>query len=297
MLKIHLGVRLEGLLPYLLDSRFSKVLPEFKVAGFTVNAPQTERLSAIDFGSNCLAETELDLGESTTVNPPVVYETVDALITCFRLFKRGYVGASQVIGNAYVKEGGRPIEFRFGSPLIGPGGGMVYSLNSKEIPMLQEFSAKITPLILSDSRTSRSDLAFRFFNRGVEDLARNDFSIVVVDHISCLEALLTQSNNELAHTLSEAVAVVTEREPANRKKRYKEVKGLYKKRSKALHGEKADADSNDASLAENLARQTLRFCLGYYSKGYNRDKILEDIEDILFGVTKEFPDHAFEYLK
>jgi hypothetical protein len=141
---------------------------------------------------------------------------------------------------------------------------MVYRLSNNEVAKLVTFAEKVMPLISSTGHTSLREPAFRFFNRGVDDMARSDYPLAVVDYVSCLEALLSPGSAELAHRLSQIMAIVSEREVDKRKTRYEEFRRLYTLRSEVIHGGEQGEMVNDASFADDLARKTLRICLGYY---------------------------------
>jgi hypothetical protein len=297
-LKAHLTIYLEGMISHdLLEP-----LPPFDVAEFAIRSIPIQadvpwnRISMVNY----TASITLDLGESKIANLPVAYETIDSLITFLRLFKRGYVGAC-VVEEEYWAEGtqDRSHKLYSGSSARSPQGGMAYLLNVEDIVPLQKFADKVYKIISSGEHTTRTSPKFRFFNRGIDDMARGDYPLAIVDFVSCMESLLSQSSAELRHRLSEAVALITEREARNRKDKYVRMSRLYDLRSRIIHGSEVAANDivNDASLAETLARDVLRFCLAYYCAGHTKKRILSDIDDVIFGPSTDFPDFAFEYFK
>jgi hypothetical protein len=296
-MKVRIHVHLEGL------TGFDPVLPpwdlpKFRLGDFEVGPlepPQMPRLARTS--ALYVASTELDIGEAKVVNPPAVYAAVDALITCLRLFKPGYVGANPILMETPAADGGwqrAPLEE--GRSARDQQGGLAYPLTSEQIPRLVEF-AKVIPLISSGPATSRTSPAFQFFNRGVDDEARNAWPLAIVDFVSCMEALLLSGSSELSHRLSESVSLVTERSAEKRQTRYAKCRELYRMRSKAIHGEHVDGAMETAPLAESLARYCTRVFLGYRSAGLGKSELVDDIESILLGQRREFPEHAFSFVK
>lgn len=129
--------------------------------------------------------------------------------------------------------------------------------------------------------------AFRFFNRAIDDMQRNDMAMAIVDYVGSIEALLGTSQTELAHRLSQTVAIVTQRLPAKRKERYDEFRRIYGIRSKAIHGEKLGDEVGQVVFAETIARSVLMVCLEYFLRGQKKDRILQDVNDVIFGVAND----------
>ncbi|MBI3859501.1 MAG: hypothetical protein HY296_04590 [Thaumarchaeota archaeon] len=235
-----------------------------------------------------MATTMLELNEGNLVNPPAVYEKVDSLITCFRLFKQGYIAAYPVVAEVWDENLGEFLySYEFGISMLGPQGGVVYGLGQDEIGPLAEFAKNVLPVLSSEEFRSLGNPAFRFFNRGIDDMQRNDMPMAIVDFVGSIEALLGTSQTELIHRLSQTVAILTERLPTKRREKYDQFRRIYGIRSKAIHGEKLGDEVGQVVFAEVIARSVLKVCLEYFLVGQNKDKVLQDVNDVIFGVSAD----------
>lgn len=270
----------------------------FKLGEFEVQPHEEGRLQWLAPTNDYVAKARLEFPDPRLLNPPGVYERVDALITCFRLFKVGYVTAYPVTATSRPSDriDSKPFQFSFGSTARQPQGGMAYGLKENEIEDLVRFADVTLPLISSGPHVSLKTPAFRFYNRGVDDMARSDYPLAIVDFISCMEALVSPGMAELRHRLAELVALITERDPERKKDAYVKCRDLYEKRSRVVHGEPLEDAVHYVNSAQELAAKTLRFCLGYYSKGLGKDDILADADQVIYGVERDFPNHAFTFL-
>lgn len=271
----------------------------FKLGEFTVQRRQRDVLKWLTPPTDYVAKTQIEFADPSVVNPPRVYEFIDALITCFRLFKVGYVTAYPVVAMSRLPENAtsRPNQFSFGSTARQPEGGMAYWLEEDEIADLVEFGRHVFPLISSPPHASLRMPAFRFFNRGVDDMARSDYPLAIADFVSCMEALISPDVTELRHQLSELVALITERNPIRRRDAYLKCKDLYDKRSRVVHGGSLKNAVQDVNAAQEFAAKTIRFYLGYFSKGLNKKDILKDALDVIYGAKRDFPDFAFSLIQ
>lgn len=299
MLRIRLSVHLEGLVSFGKEGLLE--LPRFKLAEFDV-CPRTDIQEPIGIQwvhtkADYVARAELDLGEPSVVNPPLVYERVDALISGFRLFRPGYVGANPILIEVSTGDEKWSIPHFEGRSARSQEGGLAYPLTPSQIPDLANFGNEVIPLLSSKPVLSLTNPAFQFFNRGIDDEARNDHALAIVDFVSCMEAVLSRGTSELSHRLSEVVAVVTERSPERRRERYNQCKELYHMRSKTIHSVGVDDAAEFVNLAESLARYIMRFNLGYYSHGGGKADLVSDAESVLFGQVKDFPEYAFKHVK
>jgi hypothetical protein len=295
----ELTVHLDGLLGDMSDPLQS--LPRFVIADFAIEpitvtgSTPWGKIAGISYS----AKRKFVLDDKGVINPPQVYESVDAMITCFRLFKRGYVAPSLVIGESKPNENQERGAHYFysGSTARSPQGGMAYSLTKEELPRIENFSNKIAPLISSGKHASLKSPAFRFFNRGIDDMARSEFSMAIIDFVSSMEAVLSPSSAELRHRLSESIALAVEKNLSKRVSIYEKAVELYDLRSRAVHGSMVDNNPDKASDAEKLSRSTIRLLLGYVARSFDKDDIMRDIKMMLLGASKEFPEYAFEFFK
>ncbi len=70
--------------------------------------------------------------------------------------------------------------------------------------------------------------------------ACGDVGVKIATYVSCFEALVSTDSAELAHKLSERVAVLLSHDPAERLALYEELKRAYTVRSKIVHGDEID---------------------------------------------------------
>ena len=296
-MEIDLTALLEGLTSTE-DSPEIYYLPRFSVGDFTIDRfdPRTFKSFRYPWShKEYAAKTRIEIGESRVMNPPEIYQAMDAMVTCFRLFQEGYMGISFGTGSVVGKENAG---FPFGSPAHGPMGGMAYNLRKADVAKLEKFSEDIWPVITGKRHRSSIDTALRFFNRGIVDFARGDSEIAVIDFVSCLESLVSPGS-ELTHRIAENIAWITERNPTARSARYCDMKRIYRIRSEIVHGSEAKAEdlAQAMGISSQLARYCLRFSMGYYLKGFGKEDILSDLHKVLLGSCKEFPDYSFKFLQ
>ncbi len=289
-MKLRLTVHLDGLIR---DPRedASGPLPKFNLGDFTVEGRRREVTAYFTkTRAEYVATTLFDFGQATLTNPPIVYEKVDALVTCFRLFKKGYMTAYPVVAEIWDETLNRFLpSYEFGWTSLSPQGGMVYGLAANEIENLTAFASKYLPVISSERLRSLKEPAFKFFNRGVDDFARSESSMAIIDFVSCVEALLGPGPAELTHRLSQNVAIVSERKVENRPKRYEEFKRLYQVRSRAVHGDDIGKGVGQVVFAETVARDVLLVCMMYFLKGSSKKQILEDVSQVSLGMRNDLP--------
>jgi len=167
-----------------------------------------------------------------------------------------------------------------------------YSINQEKAALLTSFANRVYPLLLTEDHSSFHDPAFRFFNRGIEEITRLEYPLALIDMVSCMESILIQGSSELRYRFSTYVSFVTQKDSKKRRERYNQVKRLYDKRSKAVHGQTAEIDRGDAEFAADLARKTLRTFLGYHSRQKTREDIWNDLENRNLGALGKLPSYA-----
>jgi hypothetical protein len=77
----------------------------------------------------------------------------------------------------------------------------------------------------------------------------NDVGVRIAAYVSCLEVLFSTASTELAHKLSERIAVFLADNGAERVTIYQQVKQAYDVRSKIVHGSEIDTKQHDQLLA------------------------------------------------
>lgn len=292
---VRVEIYLEGLTT--LDGNSPWALPDFDLAEFKISSVVGKEIpNWAKSHAWYSARAEWNFKETNVLNPPELYQRIDALITCLRLFKPGYVCANPILIDI-PSINGEHLPWIEGRSARDQQGGLAYGLPIGRLSELVKFGEAVIPLLSSEAAHSRTSPIFQFFNRGIDDEARNDYPMAIVDFVSCMEAVLLQGEFELSHRLSEMVALVTERSPERRRDRYTQCRELYRKRSKAIHGETVAGAMEAVNLAESLARYVVRFLLGYYASGQGKADLVSNASAVLFGQAKDFPIPTFEYVQ
>lgn len=284
-MEVRIVVHLDGLVRDFNEAPNRETLPEFELAGFAIRPrgkeenPYFTKSKAEHVGT-----MRLDFA-GTLVNPPIVYQKVDNLITIFRLFKKGYLAAFPVVVDTWAKEIGEFVPgFEFGRSALGPQGGMVYGMAKSEIEQIQRYEKVVLPVISSDQFRGALGPALRFFNRGMDDFEEAEMPMAIADFVGCVEALLGTSQTELVHRLSQSVAIASERRADRRKERYELFKKIYDVRSKVVHGANLkDEEKGQVVFAEEIARTVIAVSLDYYRRGLTKQRILDDINSVALG--------------
>ncbi len=115
---------------------------------------------------------------------------IDALVTCIRLFKTGYVTNYPDVVQILDENGKQLYTTTEGKR--GNYTDSAYSLRMEEIGKLSEFARKVFPVI-SEGAFPVTTPALQFFNRGIDDRAREDYPMALVDFVVSMEALLSDS--------------------------------------------------------------------------------------------------------
>jgi hypothetical protein len=288
--EVRIVVHLDGLVRDFREASNQEPLPKFELAGFTVTPRSADGNSYFSRSrAEHVATLRLDLGETTLVNPPTVYQKVENLISIFRLFKKGYLAGFPVVLDTWAEEIGEFVPgIEFGRSALGPQGGMVYGLAESEISPLQKFGKRVLPLMESSHYRSTLSPALHFFNRGLDDFESADMPMAIVDFVGCVEALLGTSQTELVHRLSHTIAVVSERRPDKRKERYDLFKKIYGSRSKVIHGMALeDNERGQVVYAEDAARTVVGVSLEYYQRGFTKKGLLDDVQNVSLGTATD----------
>lgn len=283
-----------------------KKLPTFEVCGFkfepikcfTSGSDEYRDLpNVFDKDSRGYIATKVIHEIEDQYPPKQSSKELDTLMSCFKLFKQGYVGVNPIIAQ-YHSATPPEVHFTavFGSTPRDRSGGIAYGLPGGEIKQLKDFSEAIYPLLLSRLDNSRDILPLVFYNRGIDDIVRSEYQMAIVDFSSCLEGLFSDSNQEIGHKLAERIAVVYTNHSAERVKVFERIKSIYGKRSKILHGvgvkDQAWKLADDSTYVWEVARYSMKLSLTYELNGKNKDAMLSDIQDVLFGSLQKMPDLA-----
>ena len=220
----------------------------------------------------------MDEKKSLTSTPPgfrdiqnLVSNYLSLVIRLMRLFKEGNIYMPQEY--YYFMDNGAPKTFvKMGTTLhISP---TKYTLEKSEIPNLQKF-IKNTKIPFTESFLQ---LAFENFEHSYHTANRNlSFLSLMIG----LESLFNRGNQEISYTISRNTAVLLGKNKKDADKIYREMKKLYKKRSKVVHSGKSNILKDDD--VQKL-RHYLRESIKEINKiGKDKDKIFSLLNRSGFG--------------
>jgi hypothetical protein len=161
-----------------------------------------------------------------------------------------------------------------------------YFLNSPEIPSLQTFSDKLSPVLSKMSSFPAMDFALSLYGR--DDGERSD----LIGAITALEALLTTKDETegLTYRLSMRIANLLGNDSDARKKTFSEVKKFYNLRSRMVHGSPLGTAHQDQLGQLHLLRETLRRVLlsvmALFSEDVRQDDLPALLDDLAFDDEK-----------
>lgn len=302
--KFSVKVNLEGLQSFeVIDGKAPQpvTLQEFKLDEFTVKA--TAPVEHVWKPAIYVAETEFEEEvKEKIIDFESVNQKVDALITTFRLFKNGYVGAFPIEVEFMFEGSARSYRIEQGISGMKKPLSLLYGLCKSEVDRLEQFASVVMPIL--NKIGSLREPAFLFFNRGIYSEAIGDYKMALVDFMSSLESALVSDDKELTHRLCERVAILNKLRNRKPSEEYEKCKDLYDKRSKIIHGvdvSKRQKTALEYAEAENTARFVLNVLLGYLSVEASpkkaKERLIDDIEKVIFGEAQGLPEHALALVK
>lgn len=107
----------------------------------------------------------------------------------------------------------------------------------------------------------------------------------LIDCMIGLEALYLKETQELSYRLSHRVASLLGNTDEERRKVFKNVKRLYKKRSKLVHGESVSVSWDEVKLVRKYLRESIKRFLAL-SQQYSRDSIIRELDLGVIDETK-----------
>ncbi|WP_164661341.1 HEPN domain-containing protein [Tropicibacter sp. Alg240-R139] len=136
--------------------------------------------------------------------------------------------------------------------------------------------------------TTRTDRCWAWV---IEARHQSDVLIKVAMYITGLEALLSTSNSELSHQLSERVALLHGKSTENKAiEKYRQMKKAYSFRSKALHGDAILAKDQEALLSTSVFLDDLCRSIMLMVQG---DETFREIFKTNESIEKFFIDRLF----
>lgn len=194
----------------------------------------------------------------------LVSEYLDPVVRLMRLFKEGNI--CMPLEYYYYLDNDTPIGsmWKWGPKvLLEP-----YTLKRSEIPDLQRF--------IHDTKIPFKEpflqLAFENFELSYQNLHTNSSFVSLM--IS-LEVLFNRADQELAYTISRNTAVLLGKDEKDSKNIFREMKQLYRKRSKIVHtGERNIVNNKDLSKLRHYVRESIK-------EINNIDKKKDDVFELL----------------
>ena len=140
------------------------------------------------------------------------------------------------------------------------------------------------------SRVKGGNRADRFWIWVIDARRQSDVLIKVATYITALEALLSTSNAELSHQLSERVALlVPKSEGIDAIAAYRKMKKAYGFRSKALHGDTIQPKEQEALLAtSNYLDRLCRNLMVALQEQSNSEKSLQATKASTHSLSSSF---------
>lgn len=210
----------------------------------------------LTFQSEKLLEA-LSIGSQPPSSYIDVIERFNKLVTALRLFKEGTVLFSRfkIIPalDVHIIESVSSNFLASGNLLYRKSFGQTYILGATEINEFQRFWNKFDYLIQS----TKLSMAIRRFNYGYERDRPED---KLLDYMIAFEALFSKTNEntgELSHKLSVRVARLLKSDYIDRKTIAKNMKIFYGKRSKVVHGDELELDSEVVNNVEKYLRESI----------------------------------------
>ena len=129
---------------------------------------------------------------------------------------------------------------------------------------------------------TRFDRAFYFAQAA---RSAGDLGIKIANYVTCFECLFCTDAAELAHKLSERVALFSDVSPDERRNIFKAAKAAYTVRSKTVHGDTlpkklVEEIPNIATQCDNILRDTIKRILSNHT-----------LFEIFIGPTQALEDH------
>lgn len=132
--------------------------------------------------------------------------------------------------------------------------------------------------------------AFRFYYSG----SINHQPEGLVDLITSLEALLSNSNDEISHKLASRSATLISRNEDERLQLFKDIKKFYGTRSNYVHGNISDIPYEEKTGVQKLASRALILSLHLARKGMGKDEIISLIDSSM--LSDKSRKHLYELL-
>ena len=171
-----------------------------------------------------------------------------------------------------------------------------YSLSNADDYKLREYEKNYGKIDLDKAKALGLAIR-RFLNANW----RFNWEDILIDYMIALEALLSNTGQEINYRISLGVAVLLNEEPSDRQRTFKIMKGFYDLRSKIVHGSADKADRTllnlkryfpeGSPLPEDTLREYIRKIIQKYvylcsdaHSGKERDYFLKLLEDKILGL-------------
>ena len=141
-----------------------------------------------------------------------------------------------------------------------------YSVGGRQVTSLMAYSLSAEEAIRffglfreSLQTNSLTELALSNFNLSYEI---EDIKTKYITLMTCLESIFNQGRDQITHTVSRHLALITSKSEQEFQINYRRIKHLYKVRSMIVHGGKVKDDLNSlTSELQNNVRSAINYCL------------------------------------
>ena len=149
---------------------------------------------------------------------------------------------------------------------------------------------KVMSIYKGELKLDKLTIALSLYQRAFqeEDHLKDFLELVMV-----LEALFSDSDGEITHKIAERASVFSEKNVKKRKDIFRNLKKIYRARSKLVHGKDLSFDRwgeyhRYKVLLIPIVQNSLTRFIEARSKGKSEDQILDQLIDISLGISKQF---------
>jgi hypothetical protein len=208
-----------------------------------------------------------------------VRNLINKLILALRLFKEGSVGFTSQIWTpklrTAVKGGGMyspyPPEPTYGKK---------YELDQGEVSFFQDFWHALMKNwnLLGTIGNKNLSLALRRFDSAYARRSNDD---KMIDYSIAFEALFSKSDDtrdSLTHKLALRFSRLVENDFVERKNLFGDMKDLYSKRSRVVHGDPAPVTPADVEEIERYVRKAINIYMNQYYKKVDHNNVIDRLD-------------------
>jgi len=203
---------------------------------------------------------------------------LDAILTAFRLLKRGDIG---ILAVKYVNPS--PFSTPFNLPpdldFLVQFQGEDYKFDKSDLKKFKSFYKKIK----EKSVCNELDICISRFNKSY---TRNDITDQIIDLVIAMEAITTETKDSIAYKIKTQLARLIERNKIKRKDLACKINSIYGIRSSLVHGRNSEEIGNSKKFANNrelleetreISRKTIVKILNLIKTGKKLSEIFDNV--------------------